>query len=504
MRRFPWLGLCLLVVLHTFMAHAQEEGEESECRVVQQDGGTPRLEPEGELSSKECSGKWCVGTNYFYMGFSHSLTCLYVTDKKGVPTGTTSLGNDLEGLKTIRFVSDNLIELSFSTKDGSWVQRYEVDARGRVTPQRPPPPPPLSAAERRKQEVQKKKQQEEWARREALRAQSSCSSLQSDPHCAGQEPEGAVKTSLAQACGVPEERVKGVCSKTGCMGVIHQNPGGSNPLEYCVAWARTGKLPVVLPYSWGKLNEVFLEGSRVCLSMSQECNGWTAFGTEECADVSGPVARWVREPPGDTSGNANYEVLPYKGEAPRIDGKAQELEWKAPTLWINTAALVREGLETWGGPKDASAEWIVRSRGEELLFLLRVHDDQVVAGETSAQNDAVGLSVDKDGGQGGVRFILAPKGQVKTPGAAHARCAWSVAAGGYRMECAVPLAELGIPRPPVGWRAQVGVEDRDGPGKPLKKLGTRNLFISWSEFPPSWDEAARLASWDPCQLGDGD
>jgi hypothetical protein len=172
-------------------------------------------------------------------------------------------------------------------------------------------------------------------------------------------------------------------------------------------------------------------------------------------------------PCSDRPGSA--EVLPYQGEAPVIDGNAQEQQWKAPGFWIQTAALVHEG--------------------------------QVIAGEKPEQNDAVSLSFRlNEDKTSQVRFVLAPEGKVTTPGAAHARCAWSKLPDGYRMECAVPLAELGLARPPSRWDGRVGMEDRDGPGKPLKQLATSNRFIAWSESPPRWDEASRLQSWDPCGL----
>ncbi|OJH38892.1 hypothetical protein [Cystobacter ferrugineus] len=493
--RISWCALSLLIGLHALDVRAQSDDGEESCRVVSQDGAPARLDPPGERTQRACSAKWCAGLNHYNMGYSHFITCLYVTDKAGTPTSTLSLDHGMEGLKTVRFLADDRIELSYSTCDRSWSEVYALDARGQLPRPRPPPPP--SARQRHEQQVLKRKQEAEYSRRLELEARSSCQHLDEEPSCGEQSLPEEVRERLGQACGQPAGGILGVCSKAGCMGLVRTHTGEAR--SYCIAWAPQRGPAIVVPTASEDLRSIILDGSFICLNKVRSINGWTAYSMEECVDMSGPVARLVREPPGKVSGNADYEILPYRGEAPLIDGKALELEWKAPTLEIATAALVGEGLEAWRDARDASAEWIFRSRDEELLFLLRVHDDQVVAGELPEHNDGVSLKFFQgEESSHELRVLLAPAGRVSTTGASHARCAWSATGDGYRMECAVPLKELGLPRVPSAWTVRVGVEDRDGRGEPLTRLSTFNRLVAWSEFPPPWNEAARLSPWEPC------
>ncbi len=60
---------------------------------------------------------------------------------------------------------------------------------------------------------------------------------------------------------------------------------------------------------------------------------------------------------------------------------------------MDTLLNVKEGLDAWQGPEDASAEWIARWREGALLVLARIHDDHVVAGDSLDSNDAVGIGL---------------------------------------------------------------------------------------------------------------
>jgi hypothetical protein len=185
-------------------------------------------------------------------------------------------------------------------------------------------------------------------------------------------------------------------------------------------------------------------------------------------------------PPPDVYGDGEYEVLKFKGAPPQINGKADEPEWKGATLWMNTVAHVEKGDDAWRGPEDASAEWIFRWVDGAMVFLVRVRDDQVVAGGSAASNDALVV--------GPAVLTLAPLGKVSASGAPQATCAWAEAPKGYRMECSIPLKELQLGAPSASWEQGLQLKDSDKPGESPTVLGSRLRGRAWKTYPPPWEE----------------
>ncbi|MFL5345221.1 MAG: hypothetical protein ACJ8AT_10530 [Hyalangium sp.] len=458
-------ALIVLAVLFAVVARAQEEND-SWCEVMKGDDGKPYVIADGE-GQKKCSARLCVGTYWHNMGFDHGATCLYAADTAGTPTDSKTLAVDFNGRVAFRLLPDDTIELVMGSSDGASQRHYRVDEHGKLVLLKAPAPPRKAAAAR-----------------PVPNEDGHCSMLRDQPiECTGTAPAESVRQAAAKACQKPpEQEVFGVCSKAGCMGIVRADERDEPP---CITWTGKGRAPQVLPFVDGEPVSVSLMGTELCMTGSGGCP--TGCDNTACADVSGPQPRWqVGMPPPAVHGKGIYEVLKFSGAPPQLNGKADEPEWsKGATLWMNTLLEVREGLNDWRGPEDASAEWIFRWTEGALLVLVRIHDDHVMAGDTLASNDALGL--------GPAVLTLAPKGKVQVSGVPHATCAWAEAPGGYRMECSIPWTDLQLAAPTARWNdLELKLMDWDGGSAPLKRLEGTLQGRAWKAYPPPWDEALKF------------
>jgi hypothetical protein len=463
-------ALVVLAVLFAATARAQED--DSWCEVMTgQDGKQTYVIADGG-EQKRCSARLCVGTYWHNMGFDHGATCLYAADAAGTPTDSKTLATDFNGRVAFRLLPDDTIELVMGNAYGASLRRYRVDEHGKLVLLKAPAAPPRKVV----------------AARPEPKEDGHCDMMMDQPtECTGTAPDESVRQAAAKTCQMPLEQVFGVCSKAGCMGVGRSGSRGEAP---CITWTGKGRAPLVLPFVEGEPFHVSLTGTTLCMQASGGCP--TGCDNEGCVNVSGTQPRWnVGLPPPAVHGQGIYDVVKFSGAPPQINGKADEPEWsKGATLWMDTLLEVRDGLNDWRGPEDASAEWIFRWAERALLVLVRVHDDRVMAGDTLASNDALGL--------GPAVLTLAPEGKVQVSGGPHATCAWAEAPGGYRMECSIPLTDLRLEVPTARWK-DLGLKlmDRDGGHTPLKSLEGKLQGRAWKAYPPPWDEALKFMepSW---------
>jgi hypothetical protein len=460
------MARAILVMVMLAAAAARAGGSEAE----EEDAGWCSLLPgeDGKLQPmvssevvKRCSRKLCAGTYYQNVGFGHGALCLLITDVQGNAKAAWTVAQDPSGQSGLRWLSDDTLEIAYGTGGGVAQRRYRVDEQGKLSSlKRPAPPAPPSAPSL-----------------EVKRDGGDCNLYGNVlPECTGTAPDERVRRAAAQSCEVHEEKVGGTCSKAGCIGVV--SPGTDTGV--CVTWVRKGQKPQRLAFlPEGAPSGVSLLGTKVCVEASGGCP--TGCEYSACADVSGPKPVWSAPmPPPDVVGDGDYEVLKFKGAPPQINGKADEPEWKGATLWMNTVAHVEKGVEAWHGPEDASAEWIFRWVDGAMVFLVRVRDDQVVAGDASASNDALVV--------GPAVLTLAPKGKVSASGAPQATCAWAEAPKGYRMECSIPLKDLQLDAPSARWEQGLLLQDSDKPGESPTVLGSRLRGRAWKTYPPPWEE----------------
>lgn len=429
------------------------------------DGGVT-LEGEPLSESRVCRGSVCAGIVLENAMSGHGATCLYAGDASGRKLDIVEVGVDV-GRAGVEVQPDGAITLVVLNSERVRRATFRLGADQKLHGTLPP-------------------LQSIGAKGPTLHPPSCViGEYEDEPTtCTGRAPPAATLSSARALCGAPTVPTFGTCSAQGCIVVGHPSPGP----EACVSWWPREGRPVKVPVpSWSGSITVALEGSRLRTVANLGCKN-TYCLTDATADLSETPPRFVTPvPPGDLAADGEYDVLPYEGPL-KVNGLADEPQWKGPAVRMETAAHVEAGQDAWHGPKDASAEWLVRTSGPDVLFLVRVRDDHVLA-PREGTGDAVML------GQGRFIFALRPNGKVEVrekygQGPVASTCAWALAPEGYRVECRMPHAAVFNSNPPTRWRAlSPSIRDIDAEGGPEKQLVSFANGRVWRTFPPTWEDA---------------